>query len=108
MGLQRAKTKPARSRREIGPTPELGTRWDAMPRRAAASMTDARMYSRDHGERFRRELLEFLRIPSLSGNPARAGDVRRAAEWLADHMHALGLKSARVMETAGHPVVYAD
>src|SRR4029079_3319557 len=68
----------------------------------------ARTYSRDHSERFRRELHEFLRIPSLSGDPARHGGVKRAAEWLAAHMKALGLKSSRVMPTGGHPVVYAE
>jgi acetylornithine deacetylase/succinyl-diaminopimelate desuccinylase-like protein len=68
----------------------------------------ARKYSRDHAERFRHELHEFLRIPSLSGDPAHAGDVKRAAEWLAANLHALGVKSAKVMPTAGHPLVYGE
>jgi acetylornithine deacetylase/succinyl-diaminopimelate desuccinylase-like protein len=74
----------------------------------AQSSEKARKYSRDHAERFRHELYEFLRIPSLSGDPAHAGDVKRAAEWLAAHLHAMGLKSAKVMATAGHPVVYGE
>ncbi len=68
----------------------------------------ARTYSRAHGERFRRELFEFLRIPSLSGDPAHAGDVRRAAEWLAGNMRACGIQNVQVMPTAGLPVVYGD
>jgi acetylornithine deacetylase/succinyl-diaminopimelate desuccinylase-like protein len=68
----------------------------------------ARKYSQDHAERFRHELLELLRIPSLSGDPAHRDDIRTAAEWLGAHLHALGLESARVMPTAGHPVVYAE
>jgi acetylornithine deacetylase/succinyl-diaminopimelate desuccinylase-like protein len=68
----------------------------------------ARKYSRDHAERFRHELHELLRIPSLSGDPAHAGDVKHAAEWLAANLHALGVTSAKVMPTAGHPVVYAE
>jgi acetylornithine deacetylase/succinyl-diaminopimelate desuccinylase-like protein len=68
----------------------------------------ARKYSREHAERFRHELTEFLRIPSLSGDPAHAEDVRRAAKWLASHLHALGVKSAKVMPTAGHPLVYGE
>ena len=68
----------------------------------------ARKYSGSHAERFRHELHELLRIPSLSGDPAYAGEVRLAAEWLAAHLHALGLESVRVMPTAGHPVVYAE
>ena len=70
------------------------------------SSEKARKYSREHAERFRHELQEFLRIPSLSGDPAHASDVKRAAEWLAGQLHALGVESARVMPTAGHPVVY--
>ncbi|HEX7287699.1 MAG TPA: dipeptidase [Candidatus Angelobacter sp.] len=74
----------------------------------AASTDKARKYSRDHAERFRHELHEFLRIPSLSGDPAHAGDVKHAAEWLAANLHALGVKSAKVLPTAGHPVVYGE
>lgn len=72
------------------------------------SSDQARKYSRSHAERFRHELHELLRFPSLSGDPAHAGDVQHAAQWLAAHLHALGLESARVMPTAGHPVVYAE
>ena len=50
----------------------------------------------------------MLRIPSLSADPAHAGDIRRMAEWLADHMRELGLDNVAVMPTAGHPVVYGE
>ncbi len=72
------------------------------------SSEKARQYSRRHAERFQHELFELLRIPSVSGDPAYKDDVRRTAEWLAAHLHALGLESARVMPTAGHPVVYGE
>ncbi len=72
------------------------------------SSEKARKYSRDHAERFQHELLEFLRIPSLSGDPAHASDVKRAANWLADQLHGFGVKNARVMPTGGHPVVYGE
>lgn len=68
----------------------------------------ARSYARANAERFKGELFEMLRIPSLSGDPAFAGEVRRMAEWLAAHMQGLGLDNVRVMETAGHPVVYGE
>jgi len=74
----------------------------------ANSSDGARKYSRNHAERFRHELLEFLRIPSLSGDPAHTGDVKRTAEWLAANLHALGVDDAKVMPTAGHPVVYGS
>ena len=68
----------------------------------------ARAYSREHAERFRQELHELLRIPSVSTDPAHASDVQRAAEWLADHARDLGLENAQVMLTAGYPVMYAE
>lgn len=68
----------------------------------------ARKYARENGSRFKDELFEMLRIPSLSGDPAHAGDVRQMAEWLASHMRDLGLAKVAVMETAGHPVVYGE
>ena len=68
----------------------------------------ARSYSRSHGQAHVQELFEMLRIPSLSGDPAHAADVRRMAEWLAAHMHGLGLANVQVMATAGHPVVYGE
>lgn len=68
----------------------------------------ARAYSREHAERFRHELHELLRIPSISTEPAHAGDVRQAAEWLADHMRGLGVQNVQIFPTAGHPVVYGE
>ncbi|MCL4267379.1 MAG: dipeptidase [Anaerolineae bacterium] len=68
----------------------------------------ARHYSRTHAERFRQELHDLLRIPSVSTDPAHAADMRRAAEWLVAHMRGLGLEYAQVMETAGHPVAYGE
>ena len=73
-----------------------------------ATSDAARAYARASGDRFKDQLLEMLRIPSLSGNPAHAGDVRKMAEWLASHMRDLGLAKVAVMETAGHPVVYGE
>src|SRR3990172_2494 len=67
-----------------------------------------RQYSRSHAEKFRKELFEMLRIPSISADPNYAGEIRRMAEWLASHLGGLGLDNAQVMETAGHPVAYAE
>ena len=65
-------------------------------------------YARTNTDRFLLELMELLRIPSLSGDPAHSDDVQQAAQWLADHLSALGAQNARVMPTDGHPVVYAE
>jgi acetylornithine deacetylase/succinyl-diaminopimelate desuccinylase-like protein len=76
------------------------------------SVTDssgtARSNSRDHAERFRHELHEFLRIPSISADPAYAADMSQAAEWLAGNMRAAGVQNVAIMPTAGYPVVYGE
>jgi acetylornithine deacetylase/succinyl-diaminopimelate desuccinylase-like protein len=74
----------------------------------SGSVETAREFARNHAEEFIAELCEMLRIPSLSGDPAHAGDVRKMADWLAAHMVGLGLDQVAVMETAGHPVVYGE
>lgn len=74
----------------------------------AQSSDAARQYSRANAERFRHDLSELLRIPSLSGDPAYAGDTQRAAEWLATHLREVGMQRAQVMPTGGRPVVYAE
>jgi acetylornithine deacetylase/succinyl-diaminopimelate desuccinylase-like protein len=51
-------------------------------------------------------LTELLRIPSISTDPAHAGDCRAAAEWLAAELTALGFDAA-VRATAGQPMVVA-
>lgn len=68
----------------------------------------ARHYSRANGDKFKQELFEMLRIPSLSGDPAHADDIQRMAAWLEKHMRELGLQNVNVMPTAGHPVVYGE
>jgi acetylornithine deacetylase/succinyl-diaminopimelate desuccinylase-like protein len=49
-------------------------------------------------------LFAWLRIPSISTDPAYAQDCRKAAEWLKGELGALGIE-ARLSETGGHPVV---
>lgn len=65
-------------------------------------------YFKAHCERHLQELLEFLRIPSVSALPAHKADVRTAAEWLCDRLRAAGIATARLIETPGHPVVYGE
>jgi acetylornithine deacetylase/succinyl-diaminopimelate desuccinylase-like protein len=54
------------------------------------------------------ELKELLSIPSISAQPQHTDDMARAAQWLADHLRAMGMQRAEVMSTPGHPVVYAE
>ncbi|MFL5280916.1 MAG: dipeptidase [Rhodopila sp.] len=58
----------------------------------------------DHLPQSRETLFELLRIPSISAQPAHAGDCVRAAEWWRSQLQGLGFE-ASVRPTAGHPVV---
>jgi acetylornithine deacetylase/succinyl-diaminopimelate desuccinylase-like protein len=92
------------------------------------AMTAAVAFAKDNGERFVEELKTLLRIPSISTDPARVEDVRRAAQFVADELKRIGLEHVRLIETStdeeviasaagpgkvvparvGHPLVYGD
>src|ERR1700761_3329216 len=70
-------------------------------------------YAREQGGRFVEELKDLLRIPSVSTAPEHVGDVRKAAEFVAEGLRAAGMENVRLIETKtathdGHPLVYAD
>jgi acetylornithine deacetylase/succinyl-diaminopimelate desuccinylase-like protein len=54
------------------------------------------------------QMFEWIRIPSVSSDPAFDGDCRRAARWLADRLKEAGMQTAELIETGGHPAVYAE
>jgi acetylornithine deacetylase/succinyl-diaminopimelate desuccinylase-like protein len=58
--------------------------------------------------RFLRELIQFVRIPSVSSQPRHAGDVRTCAEWLAEHLQRIGMERVMVEPTPRHPLVTAE
>jgi acetylornithine deacetylase/succinyl-diaminopimelate desuccinylase-like protein len=62
-------------------------------------------YARSSHSRFVRELQEFVRIPSVSSDPASKLHVNRCANWLASQLRKIGVNTAGVVETGGHPVV---
>ena len=68
----------------------------------------AQDYLNTHKDRFLQELLEFLRIPSISSLREHTQDVRDAATWVQHRLEQAGMEHVQVLETGGHPVVYAD
>ncbi len=66
------------------------------------------MYLKDHRSQYLEELLEFLRIPSISSLSEHTDDVRCAGEWVAARLEAAGIERVRILPTAGHPVVYGE
>lgn len=65
-------------------------------------------YIRAHHQQSLEQLFQLLRIPSISTDPAQSLEVHRCAHTLAEHLHALGLDRAEVLDTDGHPAVYAE
>ena len=64
-------------------------------------------YIEAHGQSFQDDLMQLLRIPSVSADSAFQGDIRQAADWLVAHLTGMGL-ATELIETAGHPIVYAE
>jgi acetylornithine deacetylase/succinyl-diaminopimelate desuccinylase-like protein len=71
-------------------------------------MQRALAYARRHGPRFVQELTSFLRFPSIASEPAQRADLVRCAIWLRDHLRALGLRRARLVEAGGAPFVCGE
>ena len=62
-------------------------------------------FAKQHRRRFLDELLEWLRIPSISADAAYAPQVREAAIWLSRKLEDAGAQDVTVHETPGHPIV---
>jgi succinyl-diaminopimelate desuccinylase len=73
----------------------------------AQTTTDIQQYLDENASRFQDDLLEWLKMASVSTDPAFAPEVRRAAEWLKNRFDQLGF-SSELIETSGHPIVYAE
>ena len=58
-------------------------------------------------ESYLEELKDYIRIPSISTDPAYKAEVERASEFLAGQMRRAGLTVERIA-TAGHPLVYGE
>jgi acetylornithine deacetylase/succinyl-diaminopimelate desuccinylase-like protein len=71
-------------------------------------MTDFTAHIEQNRKRYIDELVEYLRIPSISSSSAHKGEVKRAADYLAAHMERIGLQRVEVFPTPLHPIVYGD
>jgi acetylornithine deacetylase/succinyl-diaminopimelate desuccinylase-like protein len=65
-------------------------------------------YLREHQQQYLDELLEFLRIPSISSLPEHKEDVHTAAEWVSARLNQAGMEDVQILETGGHPVVFGQ
>ena len=58
--------------------------------------------------RFLNELLDWLRIPSVSADPKFHADVLRAADYLKMRLEEAGATHLELCQTAGNPIVYGE
>lgn len=71
-------------------------------------MKDIQVYIKENKDRFLEELIELLKIPSISADSAYKNDVIKAAESIANNLNKIGCTAVEVCETPGYPVVYAE
>ncbi len=61
-------------------------------------------YLETNKQKFIKELIEYLRFPSVSAQSKHKKDMQNCAQWLANHGKSIGLKT-KVHKTSGHPIV---
>lgn len=69
---------------------------------------ELKKYIESNSKRFLDELLDLLRIPSVSADPAYKKDVFRAADFVKASLESAGVDHAEICSTAGYPVVYGE
>jgi acetylornithine deacetylase/succinyl-diaminopimelate desuccinylase-like protein len=71
-------------------------------------MEKLKPYLEKNKQRFLDELLEILKIPSISADPKYKEDVARTAQFVHDSLVAAGAENVEICKTEGNPIVYAD
>ncbi len=71
-------------------------------------MSDIKNYISEHKDRFINELIELLKIPSISADPAFSKDVLRTADAVLKALKDAGCDKVEICETPGYPIVYGE
>ncbi|MDB4291843.1 dipeptidase [Maribacter sp.] len=71
-------------------------------------MKDHKTYINEHKERFIQELIDLLKIPSVSADPAFSKDVLKTADTVERALREAGCDVVAIHETAGYPIVYGE
>ncbi|HTX93023.1 MAG TPA: dipeptidase [Anaerolineales bacterium] len=74
----------------------------------ADQLETALRYAHDNKEKFLDAYKEILAIPSISTDQSKAGEVQRAAEWMAAQLRSLGMQKVQIFPTHKHPIVYGE
>jgi acetylornithine deacetylase/succinyl-diaminopimelate desuccinylase-like protein len=65
-------------------------------------------YFHNHHEKFLNQLIDFLKIPSISTYEESKKAIQTAANWMANELSNLKIENVKVIPTEGHPVVYGE
>jgi len=71
-------------------------------------MTTIKAYIKENKQRFLDELIELLKIPSISADSAYKKDVLLTADFVAESLKKAGCDLVEICETEGYPIVYAE
>ncbi len=71
-------------------------------------MQEVIKYIEDNIENYIGELKEFLRIPSISTSSENKTDIKKCAKFVSEKLKQAGMNRVKVIETEGHPLVYAE
>jgi len=71
-------------------------------------MKDAKNYVDKHQQRFLNELIDLLKIPSISADKSYRDDVFNTADAVAERLKEAGCDTVEVCETPGYPIVYGE
>ena len=71
-------------------------------------MKNTKAYVEEHKDRFLNELIELLKIPSISADSAYKKDVLLTAEEVAKQLDKAGAEHIEICQTDGYPIIYAD
>jgi acetylornithine deacetylase/succinyl-diaminopimelate desuccinylase-like protein len=71
-------------------------------------MEKLKSYIQSNSQRYLDELFGLIRIPSISSESGHKGDMVKTAQYIVDQLLKAGADKAEIMETTGHPVVYAE
>jgi len=71
-------------------------------------MKNTQDFIQNNKDRFVQELIDLLKIPSVSADPSFAKDVVKTAEFVADQLRSAGAENVEICETKGYPIVYGD
>lgn len=71
-------------------------------------MKSAKPYIQEHQQRFINELVELLKIPSISADSAYKNDVLKTSEAVKESLLQAGCEHVEICETPGYPIVYGE